>query len=46
MDIERTISDEEVSQYYEDFASMFVAPEARDLSVVYLSLKDIVAHTY
>lgn len=42
MDIERTISDEEVSQYYEDFASMFVAPEARDLSVIYLSLKDIV----
>lgn len=43
IEVERGISDEEVSQYYEDFASMFVAPEARDLSVVYLSLKDIVA---
>lgn len=43
MKIERTISDEEVNQYYEDFAAMFIAPETRDLSVVYVSVKDIVS---
>lgn len=44
MKIERTISEEEVNQYYEDFAAMFIAPETRDLSVVYVSVKDIVSN--
>ena len=43
VEIERNISDEEVSQYYEDFAAMFIAPETRDLSVVYLPLEKIVS---
>lgn len=42
--VERAISDEEVNQYYEDFASMFIAPEARDLSVIYLSVKSIASN--
>ncbi len=41
MRIDRAISDEEVEQYYDDFASLFVEPERRDLSVLYLSLDDI-----
>ena len=41
MEVEREISEEETERYYEDFAAMFVAPETRDLSVVYLSLADI-----
>jgi len=41
MEIDREISEEEIEQYYEDFAPMFVAPETRDLSVVYVSVDDI-----
>lgn len=39
--IERQISQEEIEQYYDDFAPSFVAPETRDLSVVYLSVDDV-----
>ncbi|MBR2299682.1 MAG: SurA N-terminal domain-containing protein [Alphaproteobacteria bacterium] len=39
--VDRQISQEEIEQYYEDFASLFVAPETRDLSVLYLSIADI-----
>ena len=41
MTIGREISEDEIEQYYEDFASQFIAPEKRDLSVVYLSLDHI-----
>ena len=41
MTIDRNITDEETEQYYEDFSAMFVAPETRDLSVVYVSVDDI-----
>ncbi|MBP5615735.1 MAG: peptidyl-prolyl cis-trans isomerase [Alphaproteobacteria bacterium] len=41
--ITRDISDEEIEQYYEDFASMFVEPERRNLSVIAVSLNDIAA---
>ena len=43
IEVERSITPEETEQYFEDFSSMFVAPETRDLSVIYLSLQDIVA---
>ena len=46
INIERTISDEETERYYEDFASMFIAPETRDLSVIYLSLSDIASRMH
>ena len=42
IEVERSISSEEVEQYFEDFSQMFVAPESRDLSVIYLSLQDII----
>ena len=41
MQIDRDISNEETEQYYEDFAPTFVAPETRDLSIVYVSVDDI-----
>ena len=41
MKIDRKITAEEIEQYYADFAPNFVAPEARDLSVLYVSMEDI-----
>ncbi len=43
--VDREISEDEIAQYYEDFASMFVEPERRDLSLFYLSLDDIATYT-
>lgn len=45
MPIDRTITEDEMKQYYEDFASSFIAPETRDLSVLYISVADIEAQT-
>jgi len=42
--IDRKISQEEIEQYYEDFAPSFTASEARDLSVMYLSVSEISEH--
>lgn len=39
--IDRKISDDEIEQYYEDFASAFIEPERRNLTVMSLSLADI-----
>ncbi len=39
--IDRDISEDEITQYYEDFAAQFVEPERRNLSVIYLSVDDI-----
>lgn len=39
--VDRKISEEEVAQYYEDFAPNFIEPERRDATVLVLSLKDI-----
>ena len=39
--VDRKITQEEIEQYYDDFAPSFVAPETRDLSVLYLSIADI-----
>ncbi len=39
--VERQISQDEIEQYYDDFAPSFIAPETRDLSVIYLSVDDI-----
>lgn len=39
--IDRAITDDEINQYYEDFASNFVEPERRDIDVLYLSFADI-----
>ena len=41
LSIDRKISDDEVEQYYEDFASSFIEPERRDLTVLSLSLAEI-----
>ena len=41
MNIDRTISEEEVNQYYEDFASNFMEPERRDISVLYIPMQNI-----
>ncbi|MBR6409756.1 MAG: SurA N-terminal domain-containing protein [Alphaproteobacteria bacterium] len=43
MKVERQISQDEIEQYYDDFASSFIAPETRDLSVVYLSIDDVLS---
>lgn len=42
-EINREMTEEEIEQYYEDFAPSFIAPETRDLSVVYLSIADILS---
>ncbi len=39
--VDRKISEDEVEQYYEDFAPNFIEPERRDATVMILSLKDI-----
>lgn len=44
LSIDRKISDDEVEQYYEDFASSFIEPERRDLTVMSLSLAEIGAN--
>ncbi len=41
LSIDRKISDDEIEQYYEDFASSFIEPERRDLTVMSLSLAEI-----
>ena len=41
LSIDRKISDDEVEQYYEDFASAFIEPERRNLTVLSLSLAEI-----
>lgn len=41
--IDRKISDDELEQYYQDFAPQFVEPEARDISFMVLSTDDIAA---
>jgi len=41
MKVDRKITEDEIEQYYEDFAPSFTAPETRDLSVLYLSVEDI-----
>ena len=41
--INREMTEDEIEQYYEDFAPSFVAPETRDLSVIYLSIADILS---
>ncbi len=38
--IDRNISDDELDQYYADFASEFMAPETRDVSYVFIDTKD------
>ncbi len=39
--IDRKITEEEVEQYYQDFAPNFIEPERRNATVLVLSLKDI-----
>lgn len=39
--VDRKISEEEINQYYEDFAPNFIEPERRDATVMALSLKEI-----
>lgn len=41
--IDRKMSNEELEQYYQDFAPQFVEPEARDISLMVLSTDDIAA---
>lgn len=41
--IDRKMSNEELEQYYQDFAPQFVEPEARDISFMVLSTDDIAA---
>lgn len=41
--IDRKISDEELEQYYQDFAPQFVEPEKRDVSFLILSADEIAA---
>lgn len=43
--IERQITDEEISQYYSDFADNFTIPESRTVEVLYLP-NDIILHKY
>lgn len=42
--IDRTITPEEVEQYYNDFGAEFIAPETRDITVLELSFEDIAKH--
>ena len=37
---DRKISQEELEQYYQDFAAQFVEPESRDVSFLFLSIDD------
>lgn len=41
--IDRQISEEELEQYYQDFAPQFVEPETRDISFIVLSTDEIAA---
>lgn len=41
LNVDRSISDEEIEQYYSDFAENFMAPEKRDISYFTLSSDDI-----
>lgn len=41
MNVDRKISEEELQQYYDDFAPQFEEPEKRDLSFIRLSLKKL-----
>lgn len=41
MKIDRAITDDEINQYYEDFSSNFMEPERRDVSVMYVPMKNI-----
>ncbi|MBR1648637.1 MAG: SurA N-terminal domain-containing protein [Alphaproteobacteria bacterium] len=41
--VDRQISDEEIEQYYSDFAEELIEPEIRDISVLELSFDDIAA---
>lgn len=41
--IDRKISEDELEQYYQDFAPQFIEPEARDISFIVLSTDDIAA---
>jgi len=41
MKIDRTISEEEINQYYEDFSAGFMEPERRDLTVLYVPMQNI-----
>jgi len=45
IEIDRNISEAEIAQYYEDFASNFIEPERRDLSVLYISFDAIEKNT-
>lgn len=44
-EINRQISDEEIDQYYDDFATEFTMPEKRDVTVMELSFADIAANS-
>ncbi len=39
--IDRQMTQDELEQYYEDFSAQFIAPEMRDLSVLYIPVADI-----
>ena len=39
--IDRKISEEELEQYYQDFASQFMVPESRDVDFFVLSIDDV-----
>ncbi len=41
MVIDRSITDEEINQYYEDFSSNYMEPERRDLTVLYVPMQNI-----
>ncbi len=41
MKIDRTITEDEANQYYEDFSSNFIEPESRDVSILYLPMQNI-----
>ena len=41
MVVDRSITDEEINQYYEDFSSNYMEPERRDLTVLYVPMQNI-----
>lgn len=43
--IDRSISDDEIEQYYNDFSAEFVEPETRDATVLELTFEDIATKT-
>ena len=45
MKIDRKISDDELEQYYNDFANQFVEPEKRDVSFISFSLEEAAAQS-